>query len=103
MKFQIRKLDLTTLRPGQVLLFCGRRGSGKSHCLRFIMHAMRDQFDLRVRDDAHRVESGDVSGAHASLSGTVYNELREDVVANMLRLNRELALTNKQKSILLVF
>ena len=101
MRLQIQKLDPTTLRPGQVLLFCGRRGSGKSHCLRFIMHAMKDHFDLACAMTP--TVSSQEMFAELMPRSLIYPELREDVIENMLKLNRELALKNKTKSILLIF
>jgi|EP00966_Prymnesium_polylepis_P336672 hypothetical protein len=65
------------------------------------MHAMKDQFDLACAMTP-TVSSQEMLREHMPGS-LVYSELREDVVAEMLRLNRELAPINKQKSILLIF
>eukprot|EP00966_Prymnesium_polylepis_P088740 2053624-Prymnesium_polylepis.1 len=48
MKLKLTKFDWSTLKPGQMLLFQGRRNTGKTVLLRQAMFALREHIEMTI-------------------------------------------------------
>lgn len=98
---KIKKWDPTTCKPHRIYLIVGRRGSGKTVLLRYLMYVMKDKIDFAMAF-CPTVESRNMLKEHLP-EACVFDRLVQSKVDDTVSLASNLATQGRHKSILMIF
>lgn len=97
MKLKLKEFDLKRIKPHRIILFIGRRGTGKSTLMYDVAYNLRDRFNFGC------AMTPTVPSARTFRkflpAGLVFEEgYNEDQLEKMLRIGKEIKRQNKNKS-----
>jgi type II secretory pathway predicted ATPase ExeA len=88
-KLNIRKFDPCSIKPGRIVLLVGKRGTGKSVLCKDLLYHMRDTVDVAVAMSP--TNSSAETFSEFVPEALIYDEFKEDVIANMMASQRRRA------------
>jgi hypothetical protein len=96
----MRRLDPSIIKPNRVILITGKRGTGKTTLLEYLLYRLRDRFDVVMG----------MGGSHASVkmlegflpSSMVYGAPLVRKVEKMVEMAKNLVEANKRREFLLI-
>ena len=100
MRLKIHKFDPSQLKPHRTILIVARRGSGKSVLCEDLMYHMRASIDMALAMTPTE-DSAQMFAKHLPLAW-VYDHFDQSKLEQMINLQRGLAASAKQRSLLLI-
>ena len=100
MHVRVKKLDMQSLKPHRISLLLGRRGSGKSVLLRYMLSNLRDRFDFAMAM-CPTLESSMLLKQHMP-TACVFDRYMQTKVDALVKLASEVAAAGKERHFLLI-
>lgn len=99
-KLQVHRFNPASIKPNRVILITGKRGTGKTTLLQYLLYTMRNRFDVVVG----------IGGSHASVqmlekftpTAMIYTRPEVAVIEKMVRVAKTMKEYGKPRQFLLV-
>ena len=100
MHLKVQKFDPASMKPFRIILFVGKRGTGKSVLLNDIMYHIRDKVDFGLAMTP--TEESAASFRKTMPEACIYDSFSAVKLEQMLKMQRELGKMKKQRSLFVV-